>query len=535
MAKDAFDKANYNLCIEYCNKSINLQANGWAYWERAAAFENLKKYQESLSDYTAAIPYYSSDYASLSKLYYWKGLCNSNLFDNKQAIKDFSQAYNYNYSDLGYLYWNRGYSYYFEFDYSNAETDLIRATSYFSSTPATQSKIYRLLGDCEYAEYKYDSALDSYSKAIEIDPGNIKSFESRANVYEKKGNYKNAIDDITKAIDYYNITPDEFLGKEYTATLYETRSNDYWITGEYEKGISDAKTSLQIDSTSHNAWWKLGINENGLGEYKKSIQAYNKAIANTKDTASIYTLYRNIALNYQNLLNYKEALKAVNISLQYSNNTYNTAYWTRAKIYVNLKQYVNAINDYDKAIQLYSNNKISQSTLYQERGELAYYNMNNSDKAMYDLNKALELNPNSTNVLYNNGRFLIESKKSPLEGKDLLAKCAEMELTKDTSSNYSYAKLFLGDKQTAISNQFRLLDKYKYTDNYQYKWELHVMACLYALSGDSKNAIEYQRQAFEAGFNDFNHLLNDRDLISIKNSPEYKALLIKYKMPTPQY
>ena len=61
------------------------------------------------------------------------------------------------------------------------------------------------------------------------------------------------------------------------------------------------------------------------------------------------------------------------------------------------------------------------------------------------------------------------------------------------------------------------------------------MACIYALSGNSKKAIEYQEKSFKEGFDDFEHLLNDRDFASIQFLPEYKAQLTKYKMPTPKY
>jgi hypothetical protein len=41
LAKEAYDKKDYNLCIDYCTKSISISANGWAYWERGAAYYSL--------------------------------------------------------------------------------------------------------------------------------------------------------------------------------------------------------------------------------------------------------------------------------------------------------------------------------------------------------------------------------------------------------------------------------------------------------------------------------------------------------------
>ena len=60
LAKDAYDNKNYDLCVEYCNKSISIAPNGWAYWERGNAYYDLIKYELAASDYTSAVTYYSS-------------------------------------------------------------------------------------------------------------------------------------------------------------------------------------------------------------------------------------------------------------------------------------------------------------------------------------------------------------------------------------------------------------------------------------------------------------------------------------------
>jgi len=152
--------------------------------------------------------------------------------------------------------------------------------------------------------------------------------------------------------------------------------------------------------------------------------------------------------------------------------------------------------------------------------------MKDYDRAMYDYTKLLELYPENPNYLYNMGRFLIQSKKDPALGKEKLEKAVALALTIDTSSDYSYSKLFMGDVTAAINNSFRLIDKYRH-DDYRYKWQLHVLGCIYALSGNGPKAIEYLDKSFAAGFDDYEHLYNDRDLQSIMNLPQYKALLIK--------
>ncbi|OIR12030.1 tetratricopeptide repeat protein [mine drainage metagenome] len=529
LAKEAFDKKNYDLCIEYCNKSIAIQPSGWTYWERAAAKYNSYKYSGAVEDYTSAISYYS-DFPSLANLYFYRG--ESYYFDFKYqlAIDDYNKAYNYNYNNYGTLYRARADAYYFLGNYTDAKSDYSKCVSYFSSDLKTQSNIYYYIGQCEKYLKNNDASLIAFNKALDIDPGNSKVYELRANIWAGKNNYTNAIDDITKAINYGK---DQILSNYFIADDYKTRAGFYNNLRDYDQAIKDAESAIATDSLIEINW-DLGLYQHNGGYYKKAIESYNKAIAAQKnDTENIVLLIRNISLCYRDMLDYRSAVDEVNKALSMKMNFAN-AYWSRAIYYNSSKLYQKALDDYDKAILLLADNKISLASIYKERGQLYYSKLKDIDKAANNYTQMLSLNPDDETTLYEYGRFMVQSKKNIEDGKVKLKLCADKSLARDTGSNYSYAKLFLGEKEAAFNNMWRLLDKYR-NDKYQYKWELHVVACLYALSDNPKKAIEYQEKAFKEGFYDFNHLLNDRDLISIQNLAEYKALLVKYKMPTPKY
>lgn len=524
LAKEAYDKKNYNLTIEYCNKSIALQPNGWAYWEKANAEWMLYKNKEAADDYGNAIKYYT-DNSSIAKLYFYRGDCYYQLFNYKDAIDDYNKANTYGFSDYGLLYQNRGDAYKWNGNYSLAIDDYTKAISYFSSNPKKHSTIFQFRAYCQNALKKYDEAINDYSKAIDIDPGNSTAFKYRAYAYAKKFLYEKAKNDITKAIE---LNTDSLFGKYDKAKMLYDRSLYNYYLGNYDAGIKDCELASKTDTTIRTNW-NLGINLAGLKNYTKSNEAYNKERSLNKDSSNKAILSRNIALNQIATLNYKSALEEVNKAILF-NASYADAYLTRARIKKAQKNYTSAIDDYDKTQQLTNN---YQATIYKEKGEV-YRKLNDLDGAFYNYKKYLELLPNNSTALYEYGRFLIESKKDVLDGKTKLQQCVSLSLSNDTSSDYSYAKVFLGEKEEAINNTFRLIDKYK-LDKYQYKWELHVMACIYALTGNAKKAIEYQEKSFKEGFNDFEHLLNDRDFASIQFLPEYKAMLTKYKMPIPKY
>ena len=524
LAKEASDKKNYNLTIEYCNKSLALQNNGWAYWTKANAEFMLYKNKEAAEDYGNAIKYYT-DNSSKSKLYFYRGDCYYNLFSYKNAIDDYSKANTYGFSDYGLLYKSRGDSYKWNGDYTKAIEDYNKALSYFASTPKKHSEIYQSKGYCNNLNKNYEDAINDYSKAIDIDPGNYTAYESRAYVYAKKLFYQKAKDDLTKAIE---LNTDTLFGKYDKGVMLKNRALYNYYLGNYEDGINDCEKANKTDSSTRT-YWNLAMNLSGLKQFSKSNEAYIKERELNKDSTNKALLSRNISLNLIDLLNYKSALDEINKAILF-NDKYAAGFLTRARIKKVQKNYLSAIDDYDKSLQL----KIADiSTIYKEKGEI-YYILKDQDQALYNYKKYLELLPNNSTALYEYGRFLIESKKDIIDGKEKLKQCVALTLSNDTSSNYSFAKVFLGEKDEAINNLFRLIDKYK-NDKDSYQWQLHVMACIYALSGNAKKAIEYQEKSFKAGYDDFEHLLTDRDFASIQYLPEYKALLKKYKMPIPKY
>ena len=54
-------------------------------------------------------------------------------------------------------------------------------------------------------------------------------------------------------------------------------------------------------------------------------------------------------------------------------------------------------------------------------------------------------------------------------------------------------------------------------------------ACLYSRMGETDKALEFLRTAFEKGYRRFAHIEMDDDLGEIKQWPEYKDLILKYK------
>ena len=115
-----------------------------------------------------------------------------------------------------------------------------------------------------------------------------------------------------------------------------------------------------------------------------------------------------------------------------------------------------------------------------------------------------------------------------------LQKAASLSVLNDTTSSYAYAKAVKGDRQEAVRVIETLLRK-ETTDNELLKWELHNAACIHALTGNLPKAMAYLEQSLVAGYDNFDHLVNDRDIEVLKQLPAYRLMLTKYNVPVPKY
>jgi PQQ-dependent catabolism-associated CXXCW motif protein len=130
-------------------------------------------------------------------------------------------------------------------------------------------------GDNYYSDRDYDSAIDQYSKAIELAPNSAGAYNRRAFVYSKKDDYDNAIKDLDQAIA---------LEPKYAAS-HDNRGEAFYYKGDYDAAIRDYEKAIELGFDKVTSFGHLGRAYLAKHDFERAIQVYDKMIALQPDNA----------------------------------------------------------------------------------------------------------------------------------------------------------------------------------------------------------------------------------------------------------
>ena len=122
-----------------------------------------------------------------------------------------------------------------------------------------------------------NGALESYRKAVEIDPKLAAAFHFRGKAYAVLGNLKAGISDQTKAI---RIEP------KFVDALMD-RGILMYSTGNFDGAISDFSRVIKIDKGA-NAYFHRGLSYIGKHDFRRAVADLTKVIEAAPDFADAY-------------------------------------------------------------------------------------------------------------------------------------------------------------------------------------------------------------------------------------------------------
>lgn len=198
--KHDFDQAiiNYTNAIEIDPKFFD------AYQSRLSVYESKGEFEKAIGDATRVLEIKPKD----ARVYHQRGYFYRYLLNFEKAIADFSKAIEFE-PDNVYFYEDRADTYLQADKYDLAIADYLKKFEVAKTPVAGDEMTHRKLGGCYVKTGQYKKAIDSYTKAIEIDPNYGLAYDGRAEMYEKIGELEKAKADRKK----YQELIDDFWKK----------------------------------------------------------------------------------------------------------------------------------------------------------------------------------------------------------------------------------------------------------------------------------------------------------------------------------
>lgn len=496
---ECLQKEDYDGAIGHFNKEVSDNPkNGYAYCFLSAIYQKLNEYGKALSNADLSLTYLpKTDKQNICNMYSVRASIYAALADTAKAIADYTSAINidplYN---RGYE--NRGQIYYEQKNYELSDKDFKQITANDPSSVLGYMGVGRNYSD----QNKWDEALEQFAHVKKLYPyySTVYGFSAEANMGKK--DWDKATDDIVNAIalDANNGKVAKLLKKMDPSAITRLR----------------IKFQLQSAQNPNSTTWPLynaALHEyNGL--YKQAIKYYEETYR--IDPSATYCLDR-IAECYGKDGQYENSLRTIDRAL--SADSDNVSLMTHKANYLYcLGRREESISLLDSALK----KQPDYSTGYYERG---WAKMNNGDRqgAIEDFSIAVQIDPNNVGSYMARGDMYCKIGKNDLAKADY-QKVIELEAKMDEFANSPYAHLAFGDTAKAIALGKDIIAKDSTKDVAYYS-----MACLYARMNRSAEALSYLEKSFQKGNKDFAHINVDYDMDPIRDLPEFKALVEKYK------
>ncbi|TND08739.1 MAG: OmpA/MotB domain protein [Bacteroidetes bacterium] len=271
-------------------------------------------------------------------------------------------------------------------------------------------KLYKQ-GKKEAAAGNYAAAIETYSKAIQLKPGNFGYLLARAQAYERSNQIEKAIADYNETV---KLKPGEL-------PLYHKIADLDMRIGKYGDGVVILRKLAEREEYDIAGLQKLAWCQVMIGKYNDAIASCDKALSkNQYNHTTVY--YRGLALD--SLKNYAEAVafygKAVILVKQIKPNDvkplprFKPYFANLARVQVQTGAFDDALKNYSIAVTIDETDTMLPKNykVYYQRS-FAYLGKNDFVNAVGDLNKALVINPQDVSSFLQ--RAIINQKTSQYE------------------------------------------------------------------------------------------------------------------------
>ena len=394
----------------------------------------------------------------------------------------------------------------YTFDYAQA--------LFYSDNLAGAEKVYlRMLKDNKYdvsamvglsrnymTMEKYDEALKYLETAESYDASYSQIYRLKMQVLDKMGRTDESVDAALKYVETDDEVPVRVVAE--------------YADKHYSYAVAKVKAELHKPGSSGNWMALLILLHEHHGEYAKAIELYNKV---EEEHGVHVALLANRANCYSEIGEYEKAINDYSKAIELEPDAdYYLA--LRGDAYRSVGMYQEAIADYSAAIDI----DPSVGYYYYARGWS--FELSGDDvRALADYETGIDLDKDYPYLFQSRGDLYLKLGMTDLANADF-----EMVLAKDTvaedGSCRQYALIGLGRNDEAIGWMEKIIEN---NPNDGGCW--YDKACVYARMNRKTEALEALETAFEKGYCEFVHLEHDSDMDTLRDMPQYKALIERYK------
>lgn len=288
-------------------------------------------------------------------------------------------------------------------DEKDIESNISLATIYFINNKFELSKkylnqvllissenkelIYSRLGDIAVAENNIELAIIHYKKSLQYNENNFGSLVNLAVCNLRLNRNNEAFEGFNRA---------KKINSKNFALLINSGLCAYQLN-KYQESIKDLKEAIEINDKYALAYFHIGNSYLSLEIYDLAELSYKKSLTIDETLTKSYI---NLGVLYQRTNKNNIAIDMFNKAIELDDTSY-IAFNNRGTSHKQRGKYDLAISDYLKSIEL--NNEY-----YEPLSNIAttFLDLNELDKALEFINRALEKKPNSNGGIYNKGLIL---------------------------------------------------------------------------------------------------------------------------------
>ncbi|XP_053235987.1 tetratricopeptide repeat protein 6 isoform X1 [Podarcis raffonei] len=372
-------KGRFSKGIMNCNEALRIQPTSVrAYLYRGALKFYNRTYKHAVEDLSKAIDLDNGCILA----YYNRALSYHCLKDSKNALKDYGIVLLLEPSKdivLKVLI-NRALLYVDLNQHANALEDFAEV----ALSKPKDGELFQNIGHCCHRLQKYEEAVQSFSKVIELDPFSLDGYIGRGNAYLEYGHEKGtrqAQKDFARAIHLNPLCIKARLCAGYSLQAL----------GKFQKAWAQFSAVLYIDPKCHIAYDGRAVVSLQMGDTFAAFQDTNAALKVT--TSAELLTNRGVINQFMGYLNcaMKDYQQAISIDPSYA-----LAYFNAANIYFNNRQFSQANNYYSKALML---DPLNESAFLNRA--ITNTLLKKFEEAKADFEQAICLSPFSAAIYFN--------------------------------------------------------------------------------------------------------------------------------------